>query len=243
MSGFVRTAELLTRDGLKAYDGAGCRDIPILSGILSDGTHLHASKDDQHGNVCGRAQKYTSPSYVVPKPIPAGGIVVAANAGSDYLFVPDGNIDTVKAAVVSLQSRLQFGAIFVSDKHGEIAGTLPMSLIKTENSASGRAPDIIVSFSYRRKRGCGGQVRHQLRQLGQPQGRSRQLLADRHAHFADGAAGPTSNPASMTRCPRRTWTSRRRSRASSQFEHARRSGTRARGSAAGRTAASPNTRC
>ena len=94
------------------------------------------------------AQKYTSPSYVVPKPIPAGAIVVAANAGSDYLFVPDGNIDTVKAAVVSLQSRLQFGAIFVSDKYGEIAGTLPMSLIKTENSGNGRAPDIIVSFSY-----------------------------------------------------------------------------------------------
>src|SRR6266446_2827586 len=40
VSGFVRTAELLTRDGLKAYDGGGCRDIPILSGIMADGTHL-----------------------------------------------------------------------------------------------------------------------------------------------------------------------------------------------------------
>ena len=148
VSGFVRTAELLTRDGLKAYDGAGCRDIPTLSGITADGTYLYPSKDDEHGNVCGRTQKYTSPSYVVPKPIPAGAIVVAANAGSDYLFVPDGNIETVKAAVVSLQSRLQFGAIFVSDKHGEIAGTLPMSLIETENSGNGRAPDIIVSFSF-----------------------------------------------------------------------------------------------
>jgi hypothetical protein len=74
--------------------------------------------------------------------------VVAANAGSDYLFVPDGNIETVKAAVVSMQSRLQFGAIFVSDRYGEIAGTLPMSLIKTENVGVGRAPDIIVSFSF-----------------------------------------------------------------------------------------------
>ena len=148
VSGFVRTAELLTRDGLMAFDGAGCRDIPILSGIMADGTHLYPSKDDQQGSVCGRAQKYTSPSYAVPKPIPAGAIVVAANAGSDYLFVPDGNIETVKAAVVSMQSRLQFGAIFVSDRYGEIAGTLPMSLIKTENSGNGRAPDIIVSFSY-----------------------------------------------------------------------------------------------
>ena len=147
VSGFVRTAELLTRDGLKAFDGAGCRDIPILSGVMADGTYLHSRRDDE-GHVCGRPQKYTSPSYSVPKPIPAGAVVVAANAGSDYLFVPDGNIETVKAAVVSLQSRLQFGAIFVSDKHGEIAGTLPMSLIKTETSGSGRAPDIIVSFSY-----------------------------------------------------------------------------------------------
>jgi arylsulfatase A-like enzyme len=148
VSGFVRTAELLNRDGLKAYDGAGCRDIPILSGMMADGTHLHARKDNQHGEVCGRPNKYTSPSYAVPKPLPDGAIVVAANAGSDYLFVPDGDIKTVKAAVVSLQSRLQFGAIFVSDKHGEIAGTLPMSLIKTDSGASGRAPDIIVSFSY-----------------------------------------------------------------------------------------------
>jgi arylsulfatase A-like enzyme len=148
VSGFVRTAELLTRDGLRAFDGAGCRDIPILSGITADGTRLYPAKDDQHGKICGRVQKYTSPSYVVPKPVPAGAIVVAANAGSDYLFVPDGNIDTVKAAVTSLQSRLQFGAIFVSDGHGDIPGTLPMSLIKTESSANGRAPDIIVSFNF-----------------------------------------------------------------------------------------------
>jgi arylsulfatase A-like enzyme len=148
VSGFVRTAELLTRDGLKAYDGAGCRDVPILSGIMFDGTQLQPRQVDQHGHVCGPAQKYTSPAYQVPKPIPAGAIVVAANAGSDYLFVPDGNIDTVKAAVASLQSRLQFGAIFVSDKYGEVAGTLPMSLIKTENSGNGRAPDIIFGFSF-----------------------------------------------------------------------------------------------
>ena len=121
----MRTAELLTQDGLKAYDGAGCRDIPTLSGILSDGTHLHPTKNDADGSACGKAQEYTSPRYSVPKPVPAGGIVVAANAGSDYLFVPDGDRHTVKAAVVSLQSRLQFGAIFVSDKYGDVAGTLP----------------------------------------------------------------------------------------------------------------------
>jgi len=146
VSGFVRTAELLTRDGLKAYDGASCRHVPILSGITADGRHLYPVREDRAGEVCGRAQSYTSPAYVIPKHVPAGAIVVAANAGSDYLFVPDHDTETVRAAVASLQSRLQFGAIFVSDRHGEIAGTLPMSLIKAENG--GRAPDIIVSFSY-----------------------------------------------------------------------------------------------
>jgi arylsulfatase A-like enzyme len=148
VSGFVRTAELLTQDGLKTYDGVGCRDIPTLSGILFDGTHLHPTKNDADGSACGRAQEYTSPRYLVPKPVPAGGIVVAANAGSDYLFVPDGDPNAVKAAVVSLQSRLQFGAIFVSDRYGDVAGTLPMSLINAENPIAGRGPDIIVSFTF-----------------------------------------------------------------------------------------------
>jgi arylsulfatase A-like enzyme len=155
-SGFVRTAELLTRDGLKAYDGARCRDIPILSGIIANGEHLHPRREDQNGAVCGHGQKYTSQSYAVPNPPPAGAVVVAANAGSDYLFVPDRNADTVKAAVASLQSRMQFGAIFVSDRYGEIAGTLPMSLIKTETGEDGRAPDIIVSFSYDENVTVGG---------------------------------------------------------------------------------------
>src|SRR6266566_4341382 len=148
VSGFVRTAALLTLDGLKAYDGAGCRHVPTLSGILFDGTPLHSTQNDADGTVCGSAQAYTSPRYVVPKPVPAGGIVVAANAGSDYLFVPDGDAKTVKAAVVSLQSRLQFGAIFVRDKYGDIPSTLRMSLINTDSPANGRGPDIIVSFSF-----------------------------------------------------------------------------------------------
>ena len=148
VSGFVRTAELLTRDRLKAYDGAGCRAIPILSGILPDGTHLQPLRHDEDGSVCGKPQELTSSAFVVPKPVPAGAVVVAANAGSDYLFVPDGNREVVKAAVASLQSRQQFGAIFVSDRYGEITGTLPMSLINAEPEVTGRAPDIIVSFNY-----------------------------------------------------------------------------------------------
>jgi arylsulfatase A-like enzyme len=151
VSGFVRTAELLTLDGLKAYDGAGCRNVPTLSGIRTDGTRLHSVREDEQGATCGRKQEYTSSRYMVPKPLPAGAIVVAANAGSDYLFIPDGNPKTAQDAVTSLQSRLQFGAIFVSDKYGPLEGTLPMSLIKTESKVPNRGPDIIVSFAFDEK--------------------------------------------------------------------------------------------
>ena len=130
----------------------------------------HPARSDVHGSVCGKAQRFTLPSYVVPWPISPGAIVVAANAGSDYLFVRDRDPNTVNAAVASLQSRLQFGAIFVSDRHGPVAGTLPMSLIQTEHSGSGRAPDIIVSFNFDANVPCGRQIgRNQLCKLDQPQ--------------------------------------------------------------------------
>ncbi len=101
VSGFVRTAELLTRDGLKAYDGAGCRSIPILSGILPDGTHLQPLRHDEDGSVCGKPQELTSSAFLVPKPVPAGAVVVAANAGSDYLFVPDRNRERLVRCLTS----------------------------------------------------------------------------------------------------------------------------------------------
>ena len=72
VSGFVRTAELLTRDGLKAYDGAGCRAVPILSGILPDGTHLQPLRHDEDGSVCRKPQQFTSSAFVLPKRVPAG---------------------------------------------------------------------------------------------------------------------------------------------------------------------------
>ena len=178
----------------------------------------------------------------MPKPIPAGAIVVAANAGSDYLFVPDGNIDTVKAAVASLQSRLQFGAIFVSDKYGEIAGTLPMSLIKTENSGNGRAPDIIVSFSYDENVAVAGKSGVSYASSVNRRGDHGSFSpTDTHISLMAQRPGLQIRPL-RSRCPRRTWTSRPRSRASSSSacRMFRDACSRKRCRAARR---SPNTRC
>jgi hypothetical protein len=50
-------------------------------------------------------------------------------------------------AVRFLQSREEFGAIFVDARYGDIPGTLPLSLVRLE-SAEGRNPDIVVGYAY-----------------------------------------------------------------------------------------------
>jgi arylsulfatase A-like enzyme len=74
-------------------------------------------------------------------------VVIAANGGSDYLYVPAKNSKTVENIVRFLQSREEFGAIFVDDNYDNISGTFKMSAVHLENTA-GRNPDIIVSYNF-----------------------------------------------------------------------------------------------
>ncbi|SNZ14742.1 alkaline phosphatase family protein [Hydrogenobacter hydrogenophilus] len=148
VSGDVRLADLLTRAGFKAYDGNGCSYDPVMSGIKADGTTVYQTQVDPDGSVCGKpGQKYTTPSYKVPQNLPPDAIVIASNGGSEYIYVPSRNPDLVRKVVLFLQSREEFGAIFVDDRYGKIPGTLPMSMVRLENTAK-RNPDIIVSYDY-----------------------------------------------------------------------------------------------
>jgi len=66
-------------------------NIPTLSASCSTVPTFTPPRTTRMAPCVAKAQTYTSPRYAVPTPVPAGGIVVAANAGSDYLFVPDGD--------------------------------------------------------------------------------------------------------------------------------------------------------
>ncbi|GGR23928.1 alkaline phosphatase family protein [Deinococcus ruber] len=146
VSGDVRTADLMTRQGFKAFDGSGCINDPVMSGIKADGSVVYAPKTDVDGSICGKAGTvYTTPSYRVPATVPSDAFVIAANGGSDYLYNPAHDPVLVAKAVKFLQSREEYGAIFVDDRYN-IPGTLPMSRVRLENTA-GRNPDIMVSFS------------------------------------------------------------------------------------------------
>ena len=158
VSGDVRSADLLTYAGFKAYDGNGCSTTP-MAGIKADGSAVYAVGNDDTGTLCGAANtKFQAvsatlatpvASFKVPATLPAGGIVIAANGGSDYFYVPDHDVATVTSLVRFLQSREEFGAVFVDSRYGALPGTLSMASINLENSvrANKGQPDVVVSFS------------------------------------------------------------------------------------------------
>jgi len=146
-SGDVRTADLMTKAGFKAFDGNGCVYDPVMSGLKVDGTPVYPVSTDADGRICGKAGAlYTTPSYKVPANLPTDAVVIAANGGSDYLYMPNHDPALVEKAVKFLQARPQYGSIFVADKY-KVAGTLPMSSVHLENTA-GHNPDIVVSFNF-----------------------------------------------------------------------------------------------
>src|SRR5262249_41750684 len=131
-------------------DGSGCTNDPVLSGIKADGSTVYAPQVDTNGDpaLCGTTGKaFITPQYVVPATLPAKAIVIAANGGSDYLYVPDHDATTVANTVRFLQSREEVGAIFVANRYGNLAGTLPLDTVELEGM-HGRSPDIIVGFNF-----------------------------------------------------------------------------------------------
>lgn len=160
-SGDVRTADLLTYRGIKAYDGAGC-STSAMYGLDAGGKPTVPVRLDASGALCGTANtKYqavsaslASPvaSFRVPAPgsLPAGAVVVAANGGSDYLYVPSHDPALIRRIVDILQRREEYGAIFVDSRYGQVPGAFMMKDANLENAArrDNGQPDIVVSFAW-----------------------------------------------------------------------------------------------
>jgi predicted AlkP superfamily pyrophosphatase or phosphodiesterase len=72
--------------------------------------------------------------------------IVAANGGSDLIYVPDRKPDTVRKIVGLLTKFDYVGAIFVDDQYGPIPGALPLSAIGLVGSSPLPRPAIVVGF-------------------------------------------------------------------------------------------------
>ena len=158
VSGFVRGADLLTKAGFHAYDGNGCINEPVLHGITAAGTPVYAPQVDATGSICGSAgAKYTTPSYKVTGTLPSDAVIVVTPGGSEMYFVPSHNPVVVNKLVAFLQSREEYGAIFVDQQYGNIPGTFNASAAKLQN-ASARNPDILVSMNFDETQSVAGKI-------------------------------------------------------------------------------------
>jgi hypothetical protein len=73
-------------------------------------------------------------------------IVVAANGGSDLIYLPDGDKDLAKRAIDALLAQDYVSGLFVDPKLGKFPGTLSLDDIALEGSAVTPHPAIAVSF-------------------------------------------------------------------------------------------------
>lgn len=71
---------------------------------------------------------------------------MAANGGSDLIYVPDKDLATVKEIVNFLSKQDYTSGIFVDDALGSIAGALPLSSINLKGSSQLPTPTIILNF-------------------------------------------------------------------------------------------------
>ena len=72
--------------------------------------------------------------------------IVAANGGTDLIYVPDNSVETAQRIVKALLKFDYVGSIFADDRYGKLPGTLPLSSIDLVGSAATPRPAIVVGF-------------------------------------------------------------------------------------------------
>jgi arylsulfatase A-like enzyme len=149
VSGDVRSADWLRRAGFAhVYDGAGCVFDPVLGGLNARAEPLHPTHE---AAACDKQPRFSTPSYRVPKgPLPPDALVIAANGGSEYFYLPSQEPRLLQRLVSALQERQPYGPIFVRARYGRVPGTLPLAQIgmETPDSISPPTPDLVVSFDW-----------------------------------------------------------------------------------------------
>jgi len=119
--------------GFVALDLAEALDLPLLD--PDDGYKPVApGRHSRHGNGLIGGDRSQ------PK------VVVAANGGSDLIYLPDGDRSRAKRVVDVLLTQDYVSGIFVDARLGRIPGTLTLDDIGLEGSAITPRPAIIVSF-------------------------------------------------------------------------------------------------
>jgi len=130
---FPGTPEGHLPSGFVALDLAHALSLPLLD----PDDNYRAIADGQHtkfGNGLVGGDKNA------PK------VVVAANGGSDLIYLPDGDADMARRVIDALLTQDYVSGIFVDSKLGKFPGTLSLDDIALEGSAVTPHPAIAISF-------------------------------------------------------------------------------------------------
>ncbi len=133
-SGFV-AIDIAHELGLPLYDA----DTPTADG------KNYASVDPTQGQRPRNGDGLIGGSGVIQE-TPDAKVVVAANGGSDLIYVPDKDPETVKKVVDFLSKQDYTSGIFVDDQFGAIPGALPISSMNLKGSTQLPTPSIVLNF-------------------------------------------------------------------------------------------------
>ena len=108
----------------------------------------YAAVDPTQGQRPRNGDGLIGGSGVIPpvSSAPDSKVIVAANGGSDLIYVPDKDPATVKRIVEFLSKQDYTSGLFVDDALGNIPGALPLSSINLKGSTSLPTPTIVINF-------------------------------------------------------------------------------------------------
>jgi arylsulfatase A-like enzyme len=101
--------------------------------------------DDKNAPVAAERHPKLSNGLIGPDPTHPE-VVVAANGGSDLVYLPKRDRKLARRAVAALLAQDYVSGLFVDEQLGPIAGTLPLSAINLKGSALTPMPAIAVNF-------------------------------------------------------------------------------------------------
>jgi len=85
-------------------------------------------------------------SGLIGRTADAPDVVVAANGGSDLVYLPKRDKAMAARVIQALLAQDYTSGLFVDDKLGKFPGTLPLSAIRLAGSAATPTPSIVVGF-------------------------------------------------------------------------------------------------
>jgi len=119
--------------GFLAMDIAKALDLPLFD-------------PDNHNSRVGENAAPRAGNGVIGKDAEKPEAIVAANGGSDLIYIPSKNRQLVSAILKALYEQDYVSGVFVDDALGSYAGALPLSAINLRGRAATPRPSIVVNF-------------------------------------------------------------------------------------------------